>query len=355
MKSLKPIMAPLVAVSALAACAPTFAQSSVQLYGIADAGILYANRVRTGGVGSPQQKALRLESGNAASSRLGFRGRESLGDGLSAVFVLESGVNLDTGTLAQGGRMFGRAAYVGLASTSWGEIQLGRQITSMYEFALVFDPVAPARFATPVFDAAYVGRADDAIKYVGKFGGLNVRAQYSLDYDAATQTSGPPPDYRVGKEVGVHGDYTVGSVTIGAAYDRQNGTSNATQLNKNVHSNVGLAWDIKPVKLYAAYSKQDVTASGNTTKTKLYWLAAQYRPTPPLALTAGLFVLDPDGASNRSTMPTLLATYDLSKRTDLYTQIAFMKNQSAATLGMVGLVNPGQGQTAMTVGIRHRF
>jgi predicted porin len=57
-------------------------------------------------------------------------------------------------------------------------------------------------------------------------------------------------------------------------------------------------------------------------------------------------------------MFTVLGSYALSKRTDLYSQVAFMKNQNAATLGMGGAgfaVNPGDSSTAMTVGIRHRF
>jgi predicted porin len=47
-------------------------------------------------------------------SRLGFRGTEDLGNGLAAVFTLESGYNQDVGTLGQGGRLFGRQAWVGL-------------------------------------------------------------------------------------------------------------------------------------------------------------------------------------------------------------------------------------------------
>jgi predicted porin len=345
----------MLAVAVASMSSATFAQSSVQIYGLADAGVVYANRVRAAGPGSPESSMLRMDSGNAASSRLGFRGRESLGAGLSAVFVLESGINLDVGTLANGGRAFGRSSYVGLASSEFGELQLGRQITGMYDFALVFDPVAPARFSTPVFDAAYVGRADNAVRYVGKFGGFNIKSQYSLGYDGLIANGGEQSNSRIGKQIGTHVDYTIGAFTMGIAYDRQNGSSVATARDKNVHVNVGFAWDIKPVKVYAAYSRRTVDAAGRSAETKFYWLAAHYRPTPLIGLTAGVYVFDPEGASNRSVMPTILATYDLSKRTDLYTQIGHLRNQSNAAVGMVGSVNPGKNQTAVTLGIRHRF
>lgn len=343
----------LVAVASMSSA--TFAQSSVQIYGLADAGVVYANRVRAAGPGSQESSMFRADSGNAASSRLGFRGRELLEDGLSAVFVLESGINLDAGTLANGGRAFGRSSYVGLASSEFGELQLGRQISAMYDFALVFDPVAPARFSTPVFDAAYVGRADNAVRYVGKFGGLNIKSQYSLGSDGLIANGGEQSNLKVGKQIGTHVDYTIGHVTVGLAYDRKNGSSVATARDKNVHANVGFAWDIKPVKVYAAYSRRTVDEAGRSAETKFYWLAAQYRPTPRVGLTAGVFVFDPEGASNRSVMPTILATYDLSKRTDLYTQIGHLRNQSNAAIGMIGSVNPGNSQTAVTLGVRHRF
>lgn len=71
-------------------------------------------------------------SGGALGSRLGFRGVEDLGGGTSAVFRLEQGINLDDGTLGQGGRAFGREASVGLASTTRGTVTAGRPPTPYY-------------------------------------------------------------------------------------------------------------------------------------------------------------------------------------------------------------------------------
>lgn len=69
----------------LPAAAP--AQTSVQIYGIADAGVMWQRG------SSPK-----IISGGADGSRLGIKGSEELGRGLKAVFNLEARVELDTGT-----------------------------------------------------------------------------------------------------------------------------------------------------------------------------------------------------------------------------------------------------------------
>ena len=65
-----------------------------------------------------------------AASRLGVRGSEDLGVGLSVFFTLETGINLDDGTSGQGA-FWGRQSLVGLA-TPYGQVLLGRQYGSLY-------------------------------------------------------------------------------------------------------------------------------------------------------------------------------------------------------------------------------
>ncbi|VVE16559.1 porin [Pandoraea cepalis] len=96
------------------------AQSSVTLYGILDAGIDFANN--QGGASSTQ-----AVSGIIQGSRWGVTGAEDLGGGTKAIFRLENGFDIMRGTLLQGGRMFGRAAYVGLTNPVYGTITIGRQ------------------------------------------------------------------------------------------------------------------------------------------------------------------------------------------------------------------------------------
>ncbi|WP_322069482.1 porin [Paraburkholderia bannensis] len=103
------------------------AQSSVTLYGIIDEG--FNINTNTGG-----KHLYSLASGVMQGSRFGFRGSEDLGGGLKALFVLENGFDVNNGKLGQGGLMFGRQAYVGLGSSQFGTVTLGRQYDSVVDY-----------------------------------------------------------------------------------------------------------------------------------------------------------------------------------------------------------------------------
>lgn len=79
----------------------------------------------------------RPELTQSSTSRLGVRGREPLGDGLSAQFQLESEVRPDTGTTAS--RFWGRESWVGLGHR-WGTLRLGRSRTPLQRLVSEFDP-----------------------------------------------------------------------------------------------------------------------------------------------------------------------------------------------------------------------
>jgi general bacterial porin, GBP family len=80
-----------------------FAQSSVTLYGIVDAGFTYTNNQKG-------NSAYQATQGNVQGSRWGLLGSEDLGGGNKVLFRLENGFSLESGASGQGGRMFGRSA-----------------------------------------------------------------------------------------------------------------------------------------------------------------------------------------------------------------------------------------------------
>jgi len=87
----------LLALAAIAASSAAFAQSSVTLYGVVDASLESVKGDDT---------VTRVSSDNLASSRLGFKGTEDLGNGLKANFVLESNMKMDTGANGGGSTRF---------------------------------------------------------------------------------------------------------------------------------------------------------------------------------------------------------------------------------------------------------
>ena len=136
------------------------AQSSVTLYGIIDTGVEYVSHANAAGDHVVRMPGVTGE----LPSRWGLRGTEDLGGGYQAVFTLESGFNVRGGDLGQGGRLFGRQAFVGLKS-GFGTLAFGRQYTMTYLALQGADIIGPDIYGLGSFDA-YVpnGRADNAVR-----------------------------------------------------------------------------------------------------------------------------------------------------------------------------------------------
>jgi hypothetical protein len=93
-----------------------------------------------------------LTPGGLSGSRIGFKGTEDLGDGLYADFMLEGGINVDTGGSAQGGQLFGRQAYFDIRKASIGTLSAGRQYGSVYTLTSdfsIFSNTSPAARPPP--------------------------------------------------------------------------------------------------------------------------------------------------------------------------------------------------------------
>lgn len=168
-----------------------YSQSRLALYGIVDTGIAYLRNSSE----KPYQFQM-AGSGNVAGTRWGVNGIEDLGGGLAAVFQLENGFNAATGTLNQAGREFGRQAFVGLSSTRYGTITLGRQYDPM---VFLLQPLTGDGYFGGVFvppgDVDNTGnsvRFNNAVKWISpKWGGvLQAHAMYSLGGIAASMASG---------------------------------------------------------------------------------------------------------------------------------------------------------------------
>src|SRR3712207_1576014 len=103
------------------------------MYGVVDMGLTYTRSDTAG-------NRIGLDSGNWYGSRIGFRGADYLGNGTTFSFQLENGVSADTGSLAQGGRFFGRHAWVSVAGPL-GTVKVGRQLMPAY--VLLSDVIDP--------------------------------------------------------------------------------------------------------------------------------------------------------------------------------------------------------------------
>ena len=190
--------------------------ASITLYGLMDAGINYTRLSgaykdpATGRTLRVSKSRLGALSGGASGPRWGLRGKEDLGDGLHAVFQLESGFDSRNGRSLQGGRLFGRQATVGLLNARWGELRLGRQYNAATRYFL--DMLGPAFGGFSLLHTGYglgmtsasFPRYDNQIFYqTPSMGGIKAAAGYAFSvndtrnaetgYATANNTRASPP------------------------------------------------------------------------------------------------------------------------------------------------------------------
>uniref|UniRef100_UPI003F49A757 porin n=1 Tax=Cupriavidus yeoncheonensis TaxID=1462994 RepID=UPI003F49A757 len=341
-----------------------YAESGVTLYGLADAGVEYINNTGRNGDG-----LVRVTSGNLSGSRWGLRGVEDLGGGLKAVLQLESGFDIDTGNSGQSGRLFGRDAHVGLESR-YGGVHLGRQQTSMREFGIAYDPnVIADRYGMLSMAPEFGARADNAIKYVGTFGGLTAQAFYSLQSNG-NEVAGSNV---YGGDFGAFLNYANGPFSVGVAYDDAHVGTPANQAPAIRRASMAGTYAAGAAKVHAGYrvamaydgatlpGAQAANAGSN-----LYWLGLAYKLTPALSLTGTAYYQDFRKTGSDPWQFVLTGDYSLSKRTDLYASMSYALNKQNSQLGVNGFnsgsgtnavfnVQPGKDQFGAVMGLRHRF
>ena len=373
------------------------AQSSVTLYGLIDAGVSYINNVRTSAAGRPAVGGAEFaqQSGAINGSRWGFRGREDLGDGLAALFVLENGFTVGNGAFSQQGREFGRQAYMGLSSAQFGTVTLGRQYASMADFISPFSLTATGFGGTSAAhpydndDLNNVARISNTVKYTSidyrgfKFGGMYA---FSNQAGGFNQNSG----YSGGLA------YGNGGFSFAAGYMQLDNSSSAgTAVTSAVSGatigsgrrrvyGAGIGYTIAKlaVNLVVTQSKYDSVTGvptsilstipvGAYVRFNNFELNARYNFTPAWSVAAGYTYTQSresgfsragslgSDSSPKYQLASLNTDYALSKRTDVYLEGIYGRVSGGSHLGGFGINGIGQSatntQVMVTAGMRHRF
>ncbi len=239
------------------------AETSVTLYGIVDAGIGYQQTKVTQGDAWTKTRDIGMINGVRNGNRWGMKGAEDLGNGTSAIFQLESGFDMGNGRSAQGNRLFGRYAYVGLTGSNWGTLTLGRQthvgsdtVSSLNPFGVSY---MQAGVLSGAFGASTYARMDNSIKYMSPdFAGFKVGVGYSGENTKTTGNDGfRERDTSNWITTGV--SYDNGPVSIGASYDRFRTDvrlSGVEDQKGTTHMwNLFGAYDLDVVKLFLGYGQ----------------------------------------------------------------------------------------------------
>ncbi len=331
----------LMAIALLGAFGTAAAQTSVTVYGVADVGL---NRVDNG-----TTTTTGLDSGLQSGSRLGFRGTEALGGGWSAIFTLESGFNLDNGRMGQDDRLFGRQAFVGVKSQSFGTLTLGRQYIPLYQAVEAVDPfgLSLAGDAGQIFNL-YGDRTDNTVVYATpNFGGFSAQVAYAFGE--------APGDSSLGRNVGAAGAYNNGPLLVQLAYNRQNLAISGADAGMAHTAMIGGTYDFNLAKLHLAYAQNDgENAAGTTNIDSKDWLVGASASLGPGTAMATYAHRKNDLLSDAdSTLWAIGYSYPFSKRTNLYTSYGQVRNDALANLG--GAAVAGEDPTQLNIGVRHKF
>lgn len=333
-----------------------FAQSSVTLYGLMDAGITYTNNVVTStGHGSNVQ----FTSGSSQGSRWGLRGSEDLGGGLKAIFTLENGYDIGSGQLGQGGLEFGRQAFVGLVS-DWGTLTLGRQYDFIGDIlpAYAIGAMTPAgllAWSLPAYAAGgytldnrvWGDQVDNSVKYLSPTfaGGFTFGAMYGFGNVAGSLGTNSSSNFVLSYEKGAFS----GSLAYMSIH-------NATASANTREFAGGTAYDIGKARLFALVTDVQLS-SGSKARATTYEGGVTYRLQPQLSLGSGFQYQHRNNGLGSANQLVLSADYFLSKRTDVYVVGALAHDHAfgAQTQAALGGPSSTDAQTAVRVGIRHKF
>ena len=364
------------------------AQSSVTLYGMLDAGLVYTNN-------SAGHSNWRQGSGTVSDTYFGLRGSEDLGGGLHALFRLESGFNLNNGGF-DGDGMFNRQAYVGLKSDQFGTVTLGRQYDSMVDFLAPLSDAGAGygnNLAAHPLDNDNLDNSisvKNSVKYRSAnyagftFGGLygfsNQAGQFANNraWSAGASYSNGPFNFAAAylqTNTSRNGN-TNGAVSAGNS-DKTNVTADLQRtfgagLNYTYGpATVGFVWTNTHYDNLIAASQGGaslVIPSGSNLHLNNFELNGRYALTPALNLDAAYTYTDGKlSGSNGSGDPkwhtvSLQADYSLSRRTDVYVEGVYQHasgqlGDAGANVAMINTLSPSttQNQVAATVGLRHRF
>jgi predicted porin len=341
------------------ACGSAQAQTNVTVYGVVDVGVKYDNSTSPHGMWSES-------TGNRLGSRLGFRGTEDLGNGLRVAFTLESGFNPDDGTLNNGGRLWGRQAWVGLEG-GFGAAYLGRQYSSTYLALKAIDPFKNQEsgngqrvYGYGIGQVDPISRSDNTITYqTPAVGGWYVRGGYKFGESANNFRTNSSKFVGLVHDAGrwvMHVSYQDSDgVSLGAATTQLGGIVASTGLGSSTvrvkNALAGVVYNLGFVKLHAGYGDTRYSAVRETDIRNT--ILGVTVPMPVGTVIASWDRNDlRDLANGVSQQVGIGYTYPLSKRTELYSSESWTRNDSQVRLNAYAM---GASEHEVRLGIVHSF
>lgn len=337
------LLAPLGAAALTCATPTAHAQSSVTLYGLLDVGVSYVSNVSG-------KSVIQESNDGATASRLGFRGKEDLGDGLSILFVLEMRPQISSGTVVS--PFFNRDSYVGIQSKNFGTLTLGRQFDFM-KYSLPFDSAPVIQGGAVEGYQGFASNKPGAPPAVDNHSGVAIydnsaKWEYSSGPWSGGLMYGLGSDNNHDSMYAAYLKYSKGGLQIGAGWTRDNFTTSV--LANEVYS-IKINYTVGQFLFLANYSQgKETVYPGSKATARPFEFGVVYTVVPDILIGGGIgWARDTNRAGSNATLtqPFVGARYILSKRTYLYA--AASRNHSSNPEAIPATVNiPGGASSAST-------
>lgn len=320
--------------------ASAVAQAETTLYGSARIGVEYVQ-----GKGSGKDSSWDVAN---QASRLGVKGSEDLGGGLSAIYQYEFGVNIDGNGTGANNPWGQRLSFVGLQG-GFGTVALGRQYRPAYTFVSQYTDIFNGNITNPYSLTSNDQRMGNAVAYVTPtFSGFTAAAAVLMD-GAANREDVDAFEAGIG--------YSNGPLNLGFSYSYQpkNGAAVPSIANAGgaefSHYGIGGSYAMGPFSVGASYEYTDFDDSDlGSIQGYGVVLGFDVMPNTTLRGTYGNFHIDSDALYDNQEMWGLGVEHRLSKRTMVYIEyVDSDQTYDAATTG----AKPGSDYT--TIGMRHDF
>jgi predicted porin len=341
--------------------------SFVRLYGTVDLGLNY--------IDTANGSSLRVQSGNAWTSKFGIYGQEYLGGDTTVFFRLESGFWADSGATQDSRSLFNRGAMFGLAHRRYGKLTVGRHYGAIGLSSLLLDPfLANAHEATfsylysPTADLGYANtdglqRTNSTITYntptfAGHFSGA---ATYALNSDQVTGNRAHSRSLAL--TYANAANHVVASYAQGWCDPGSAGSCKDRTVAPSVRTDIYLLNWMHDFGAFLGSAGFIHTASRypGDPIARLGVLAVQKRLGANLVKLAAVY-RRVNGDGNHAWGPTLGFEHFLSPRTALYARLAMLDNGPASALTYnreVGSALPtavaGATIRSATLGLSHQF
>ena len=347
-----------------------FAQNStVQIYGLLNAEYGFYSQPNTAaGAGRSSVDAL-----NSGASRIGFRGQEKLGGGMTAFWQCESDIRFLSGGAATSGNLCDRNSALGLRG-SFGSFYIGtwdspmKRVTGMTRITNETGWLGTQHMtmnANGAWGVNFSNRPAQTLNYdTPNFGGFSASIQTTTTNPGRGSNVIPTPK---GRQTSLSGQYVQGPLVAAIGYSKfdDNRSNSAIAGLEDTGWSIGGAYTFGPVKVGLTYVDLETeTGVGASTERKSWNLAADWSLGGPHMVRLG-YARAGDaktnaggGANTGAKMLQVGYHHALSKRTSASVSYARMNNDSAGTsvfTGVGGTVQPGDDSSVFVLGLVHTF